>query len=147
MTAYLGGPETEEKVLDRHRRYLDLGDPPAGRMFRVVAPGGEAAGIVGYWERVWRGETVYETGWHIVPEFQGRGIATAAVACVIAEARAQRAHDFIHAFPSVENAASNAIPRKLGSEFAGECDFEYPPGHIMRCNDWQLTLTAQPHQA
>jgi hypothetical protein len=22
----------------------------------------------------------------------------------------------------------------------GACDFEYPPGHVMRCNDWRFDL-------
>lgn len=150
MMAHLGGPESEPKLLDRHRRYLEMTDPVAGRMFRVVLqPDGEAVGIVGYWQRSWQGEDVYEAGWHVLPEFQGRGIATAAVAAVVAEAAEQRVHGHIHAYPSVANAASNAIPRKLGFELAGEYDFEYPPGHLMRCNDWRLALepTAHRHQS
>ncbi len=47
----------------------------------------------------------------------------------------------LHAFPSVENAPSNAICPKLGFELLGEHDFEYPPGHPMRCNDWRLDLS------
>jgi RimJ/RimL family protein N-acetyltransferase len=85
MTAHLGGPETEDKLLDRHRRYLQRGDPGAGQMFAIVLAGGQRAGIIGYWERTWHDELVYETGWNIAPTFQGRGIATAA-------ARAIRAH-------------------------------------------------------
>ncbi len=144
MWRYLGGPETEEKVLDRHRRYL----AGAGNMFRVELAG-EPVGIVGYWEREWQGDDVYETGWHVLPEFQGRGIATAAVSAVIAEAAAQGKHQHVHAYPSVANAASNAIPRKLGFELVGAYDFEYPPGHMMRCNDWRLALqpSAHPHQS
>ncbi len=142
MTEHLGGPESDEKLLDRHRRYLEMRDPAAGRMFRVaLLPEGEPVGIVGYWQRVWQDVDVYETGWQVLPEFQGRGIATAAVAAVVAEAREQRTRSHIHAYPSVANAASNAIPRKLGFELAGEYDFEYPPGHIMRCDDWQLALS------
>jgi RimJ/RimL family protein N-acetyltransferase len=141
MTEHLGGPESDQKLLDRHRRYLELRDPAAGRMFRVaLLPDGQPVGIVGYWQRVWLDVEVYETGWQVLPEFQGRGIATAAVAAVVAEASEQRTHSHIHAYPSVANAASNAIPRKLGFELAGEYDFEYPPGHIMRCNDWRLAL-------
>ena len=141
MTEHLGGPEPEEKLLDRHRRYLALGDPRAGRMFRVaLLPDGEPAGIVGYWQRVWQDAEVYETGWQVLPEFQGRGIATSAVAAVVAEAREQWTCRHVHAYPSVANAASNAIPRKLGFALAGEYEFEYPPGHIMRCNDWRLAI-------
>jgi hypothetical protein len=42
----------------------------------------------------------------------------------------------------VENAPSNAICRKLGFELLEACDFEFPPGHHMRCNDWRLDLQA-----
>jgi RimJ/RimL family protein N-acetyltransferase len=47
---------------------------------------------------------------------------------------------FMHAYPSVENAPSNAICRKLGFTLLGEHEFEYPPGQFMRCNDWRLDL-------
>jgi hypothetical protein len=46
----------------------------------------------------------------------------------------------MHAFPAVGNGPSNAICRKLDFELRGECDFEYPPGHWMRCNDWRFAL-------
>jgi RimJ/RimL family protein N-acetyltransferase len=42
----------------------------------------------------------------------------------------------------VDNAASNALCRKLGFVLVGETDVEYPPGHMMRCNDWRIDLTA-----
>jgi RimJ/RimL family protein N-acetyltransferase len=76
MTAHLGGPESEEKLADRHRRYVGLS---VGRMYRVVlAEGEETAGSIGFWEREWRGGTVWETGWAVLPEFQGRGLAARA---------------------------------------------------------------------
>jgi len=72
-TRYLGGPESEQKLLDRHRRYVEGND-----MFRVVLlPGREVVGSTGYWPKAWLGEDVYETGWGVRPEYQGRGIATA----------------------------------------------------------------------
>ena len=49
----------------------------------------------------------------------------------------------VHAFPSVDNAASNAVCRKLGFEFLGAFDFEYPPGNPLRCNDWRLELRSR----
>jgi hypothetical protein len=42
MTAHLGGPETEDKLLDRNRRYLQRDDPGAGQMFAVVSSAGLA---------------------------------------------------------------------------------------------------------
>lgn len=139
MTEHLGGPETEARVVSRHGRYLAMGDPGAGGMFRItLLPDGVAAGSIGYWEREWLGETVYEMGWGVLPGFQGRGIATAAAVATVAIAQAQRTHRAIHAYPSVEHAASNAICRKAGFTLLGPIEFEYPKGHVMRCNDWRL---------
>lgn len=139
--AHLGGPETEEKVLERHARYLDVGPPGTGRMFTVrLLPEGTTVGTIGYWEREWQGATVYETGWNVLPEFQGRGIASAAARAVVDVARAERRHPRIHAYPSVDNHASNAICRKAGFTFVAEREFEYPKGSFMRCNDWRHDL-------
>ena len=140
MKAHLGGPETDDKLLDRHRRYLQVDDPGAGLMFAVVLPDGQRVGIIGYWERTWQHKLVYETGWSVMPAFHGRGIATAAARAVAARARAQHRHEQLHAFPAADHPASNAVCRKAGFTLRGETDFEYPPGTIMRCNDWQLDL-------
>jgi RimJ/RimL family protein N-acetyltransferase len=141
MTEHLGGPETLEQITERHERYRAIGDTGEGRMFVIVAgPAAEAVGSVGYWEREWRGESVWEIGWSVLPLFQGRGLATAGVAAAIEAARAERKHRSIHAFPSVENPPSNAVCRKVGFTLRGEAPFEYPPGRCMRCNDWSLDL-------
>ena len=142
MTEHLGGPETPEKIRERHQRYL-LGDMGKGCMVViVVGPERAAAGSVGYWEREWQGRQVWETGWSVLPEFQGQGIATKATSMVVERARAAGKHRFMHAFPSVDNRPSNAICRKVGFTFQEEVEFEYPRGHFMRCNDWRLDLFA-----
>ncbi|GAA4153943.1 GNAT family N-acetyltransferase [Phytohabitans flavus] len=137
MREHVGGPETDEEVVARHQRYLALED---GRMFRIELASGEAAGSVAFWSRLWHGEPVYESGWNVLPEFQGRGVATAAVRAVIAAAQGDARHRWLHAFPSVANAASNAVCRKAGFALMGETDFEYPPGQFMRSNDWRYDL-------
>ncbi|WP_328583117.1 GNAT family N-acetyltransferase [Streptomyces sp. NBC_00370] len=149
LMAHLGGPETDEQVLKRHRRYVELSADRTGkgRMFRVVLlPGdGEAeqpVGTVGFWEQTWNGEAVYESGWGVLTAYHGRGIAPAATTAVVHEARTAGKHRFLHAFPSVDNAPSNAVCRKAGFTLRGEVDFEYPVGHPMRCNNWRLDLTA-----
>ena len=146
MTEHLGGPEPPEKIVERQGRYERMTDPATGRMFKIVdAESGEGVGSVGYWERPEGDDTVYETGWSVLPEFQGRGIATTATAQCIERARAERKHQFLHAYPSVENHASNAICRKLGFELVGVDEYEYPKnsGNIMRCNDFRLDLFAE----
>jgi RimJ/RimL family protein N-acetyltransferase len=140
MMQHLGGPESPEQIASRHRRYVEM-EPSFGRVFKIVdRDAGEAMGSVLYWEREWRDRTVWEIGWSVLPEFQGRGVAAAGTGEAIDAARADGRHRFVHAFPSVENAPSNAICRRLGFTLLEAIDFEYPKGHPMRCNDWQLDL-------
>ena len=142
ITEHLGGPETPEKLRERQARYENLQD--GERMFKIVdSASGEAVGSVGYWPRTWRNLEVFEIGWSVLPGFQGRGIAASAAAQAIALARDERTRRFVHAFPSVNHAASNAVCRKLGFTLVEECDFEYPPGNTMRSNDWRLDLFEQ----
>jgi RimJ/RimL family protein N-acetyltransferase len=139
MTEHLGGPESREKLVERQTRYAQ----PDSKQFKIVdEASGEGIGWVGYWEREWRGERVYEIGWSVIPAFQGRGIAGSATDQVIAIARSERKRRFVHAYPSVDNAPSNAICRKLGFTLFGSCEFEYPPGRQIRCNDWRRDLFA-----
>jgi RimJ/RimL family protein N-acetyltransferase len=143
MTKYLGGPESDEKLAERQIKFERLAHSGTGHMFKVIDQAtGTAVGSVGYWDKTWHGGEVYETGWFAIPEFQGRGIATAATALAIDSARSEGNHRFMHAFPSVENAPSNAICRKLGFRLVEEQEFEYPPGTFMHCNDWRLDLLA-----
>jgi RimJ/RimL family protein N-acetyltransferase len=140
MTKHLGGPESEEKLVERQRRFERLPEAGTGRMFKIVddatamssarwgtgdgvARRGDlrdrldgASGVPGPWDRGGRDELA------------------------IAAARADGGCSWVHAFPSVENEPSNAICRKLGFTLVEEIEFEYPPGSLMRCNDWRLEL-------
>jgi len=139
MMEHLGGPESIEQILKRHQRYLQIGDK--GCMFSIIPfPEAKAAGSVGYWQKVQNDEFVYEIGWSVLPSFQGKGIASHAVMALIEKIKAERKYKYIHAFPSITNPASNAICRKLGFNLISECEFEYPPGSFMQCNDWCLEL-------
>ena len=143
MTEELGGRESPEKIVERQERYELQSGPGEGQMFKIVeAATGERVGSVGYWERESSEGHVYETGWSVLPAFQGRGVATSAAAQVIERARAERKHRFLFAYPSVDNAPSNAICRKLGFTLIDVSEYEYPKdsGNIMRCNDWRLDL-------
>jgi RimJ/RimL family protein N-acetyltransferase len=143
MTKHLGGPESSQKIIERQARYERMKDGDKGRVFKVVKePDGETVGWVGYWDKTWRDETIYEVGWSVLPAHQGRGIASMATAQAIARARSDGKHRFLHAFPSVDNLPSNAICRKLGFTFVEKREFEYPPGRFMQCNDWRLDLLA-----
>ena len=144
MTEHLGGPETAEKIDERHGRYL-RGEAGNVEMFKVVDEEGTPVGSVGYWERESHEGQVYETGWMVLPEFQGRGIATVATAQIIELVRGLRKHRYLYAYPSVDNQPSNAICRKLGFELVDTEEFEYPKGsgNILTCNDWRLDLHAE----
>ena len=143
VRAHTGGPETDEQVLARHERYLRGPGPRSGHMFTVALPDGTKVGSVGYWAREWHGAPVYEMGWAVLPAYQGRGLASAAVRALIAEAAAHGDRRFAHAYPSVDHPASNAVCRKAGFTLLGETEFEYPPGHLMRSNDWRIDLTGE----
>jgi RimJ/RimL family protein N-acetyltransferase len=141
MTEHLGGPESPSQIVDRHARYQRLRDS-RGRMFKIVdEASGQGVGSVGYWDRSWHNEQVYEIGWSVLTEFQGRGLAAQATELAIALAKSEQRHRFMHAFPSVDNPPSNAICRKLGFTLLREEDIEYPKGSFMRCNDWRLDLS------
>lgn len=143
VRAHTGGPETDEQVVARHERYLRGPGPRGGHMFTVGLPDGTKVGSVGYWEREWRGEPVYEMGWAVLPAYQGRGLASAAVRALVAEAAAHGDRRHAHAYPSVDHPASNAVCRKAGFTLLGQTEFEYPPGHLMRSNDWRVELTGK----
>lgn len=146
MTEHLFGPESPEKIAERHQKYLELPGTGTGEMFTIVEASTAArVGSIGYWDRESHEGEVYETGWAVLPEFQGRGIASTATAHLVELLRAARKRQYLYAYPSVDNAPSNAICRKLGFELTGATEYEYPKdsGNIMRCNDWRLDLFAE----
>jgi RimJ/RimL family protein N-acetyltransferase len=140
MMTHLGGPETEEKLLVRHQRYLDIA-ATTGRVF-VITVGEEraAAGWVGYWETTWHGEPAWETGWSVLPAFQGHGVATRGAALALDAAAAEHRYPFIYAFPAVANGPSNGVCARLGFERLGSESLEYPPGTWMECAIWRRAL-------
>ncbi|MFE7594515.1 GNAT family N-acetyltransferase, partial [Kitasatospora sp. NPDC057512] len=113
MKKHVGGPESEERLLVRHRRYLDFVPSGLGCMYRIVLlPEGEAVGTVGYGTRTWKGRTVHEMGWNVLPGFQGRGIAAAATRAAVAAARRAAAHPHLHPIPTVDNPPTHPVCAK-----------------------------------
>ncbi|WP_406049962.1 GNAT family N-acetyltransferase [Streptomyces virginiae] len=100
----------------------------------------ESVGSVGFWEREWQGEPVYEAGWGILPEFQGHGLAVAALTELLAYVSAHGSRDSVHAFPGTDHPASNAVCRRAGFEYLGDVDFEYPPGVPHPSCDWRYRV-------
>ena len=137
MTTFLGGPESEEKLISRHVRYLGYlqDDPVVAWPLRVIVDD-VAVGSVTYW----RTGVGFEIGWAIAPEHQGKGYATTAVLAALGHATGNGNAGRFHACPSVENAASNGVARSVGFTLLRQLDIEYPPGHTMRANEWVLDL-------
>ena len=138
MQAFLGGVESEESILARHRRILDK----PGGMFLIMVDGEpDPVGSVGYWEKDWLDEQVYELGWKVLPGFQGRGLAVGGTIAALGLAAAEGKRRWAHAYPRVDNEPSNAVCRKAGFAMLSEVDFEYPKGNPIRCNDWRFDLS------
>jgi len=141
MTKYLGGTETYQQIQARHNLYLQIAAQKKGQMFTImIQPFQLKVGCVGYWEKVWQNETVYEMGWNVLSEYQGNGIATLAVEKAISILERNSKYRYLHAFPSIHNLASNAVCRKLHFSCIGQCDFEYPLGRWMKSNNWRYNL-------
>ncbi len=142
---HLNGPEAQERLQERHKRFLAMSaDPRAGCMYTItMGPKSVVAGNVGYWETEWDGQKGWEVGWFVLPEFQGKGIATTATK-MLASHVANLSRRFLFAYPSVNNSPSNAICRKLGFTLIGETESEYPPksGSLLHVNIWRLDLQA-----
>jgi RimJ/RimL family protein N-acetyltransferase len=134
MMEHLGGPESPEKIVERHGRYVG-----APGVFKIVVDG-VSAGWVGFWEHEWQGEQIYEIGWSVLPGFQGRGVASEGTRLALEQARASDGPRVVHAFPVPDNGPSNAICRKLGFTLLGEVPFEFPKGCWGSSNDWVYQL-------
>lgn len=123
LTRYLGGPETDDALEQRHAEYLSSGE--AVSMFRVVV-GGETAGCAGWWEQEHHGEPAYEVGCVVLPEWQRRGVASAALDEVVRRAREAGMGRPIVGYANVENEASAHLCRRAG--FTSEGTGVFPAG-------------------
>ena len=140
MMRHIGGPRPEADVRAAHQRRLALMGQGEARMYKIVAENSaETLGTIGIWKIDWLGPQAYEMGWFVLPEHQGQGVATAAAQLLITEARSDPEVHYIHAYPTVTNAASNAIARKIGMDNQGEFDNEGFAG-VLRCHDWQIDV-------
>lgn len=141
MTTFLNGPETDEQVQERQERYLRLAESGEARIFVILAAD-QPVGSIAYWQMDWHDEPAFESGWFIVPEAQGRGIASRALSLVIDDARAHRGERrMLTACPAVENLASNGVCRRNGFTLHGTFTAPFRGAELVH-NDWALDLTA-----
>jgi RimJ/RimL family protein N-acetyltransferase len=146
MMAHLGGAWPKERIPDKLRRDVEKVESDRAWVFKIIPDDTDAsaAGTVCLWENSWRGESISEIGWMILPGFQGQGLGTKAVRAILDKALSKkRWGESIHAFPSISNAPSNTICRKMGFSLVEECNLEYA-GQMLRCNHWRLDLKPQP---
>ncbi|MEJ2757697.1 MAG: GNAT family N-acetyltransferase [Anaerolineales bacterium] len=140
MMRYIGGARPEEDVRATHKRRLKLMEKGEAHMFKAVAGNSnEVLGMIGIWKIDWKEPYAYEMGWMVLPEHQGKGVATEAALNILSQARSNPNIRTVYAFPAINNAASNAIARKIGMHNQGEFDNEGFAG-ILRCNDWRIDL-------
>jgi RimJ/RimL family protein N-acetyltransferase len=132
----LGGPHPIESIPATHARRLKVVE--AGDIWLVIEPEpGVAAGTIGVWPTTEDGVDMFEVGWTVLPRFQRQGIATRALALLIARCRAEPRIESVHAFPGVTNAPSNALCRHAGFSFVEELEVLYRD-RPLKVNHWEL---------
>lgn len=118
MNEHLGGPEPDDVLIERHHRYLRLWEQGSARMF-VIVDDGSAVGGIGWWDITWRDAPMYETGWFVVPEAQGRGVAASALASTIDDVTRHGDGRPLAAFPATSNVPSNRLCERAGFQLRG----------------------------
>ena len=140
MTAELGGPQAREDMAGKVAR--DVQQAADGTAWiKMIIPDGNAPGViagsVALWSHEDGGTPLSEIGWMVLPEFQGRGIATTAVRMLLGLAREQNRWGLVHAFPAVTNGPSNGVCRSVGFRFVGEQETTFA-GRSFRTNHWVI---------
>lgn len=134
MWAQLGGV-VEQDMAAKLRR--DVASVEADRhwVLVIVTDDGTDAGTVALWDHEWEGQTIDEIGWMVLPEHQGRGLASAGVAEALKRGDEVGRWRTLHAFPAVTNAPSNALCRKHGFALRGFVEYAYR-GQTLGVNHW-----------
>lgn len=158
MMAELGGPLPREGIEAKVRRdvetvaadlgwvkmiVLDEGDGAGDADGAHEAESGEGArgavtGQVVLWSHEEDGadEPISETGWMVLPQFQGRGLAKRAERELLRLARDDGRWGLVHAFPGASNGPSNGICRSLGFRLVETRDVTAFGDRILRANHW-----------
>ena len=139
MMSELGGPLPADGMEAKLREIVQ-GVEDGTVWYSVIVPDEDpsaGAGTVCIWTSEAEGEPQSEIGWMVLPEYQGRGLATEATRAILQRAREEGKWGAIHAHPGVTNAASNAICRKLGFRKVGEREVEFR-SRPLRTNHWVL---------
>jgi RimJ/RimL family protein N-acetyltransferase len=141
MMADLGGPQDREWIPEKVRRDIRLVEEE-GAWIKMIVPDESrpelVAGSVTLWSHEEDGARISETGWMVLPEFQGRGIARQAERMLLELAREEADRwGLVHAYPAVTNGPSNGVCRSLGFRPVGEQEIDVR-GAMTRCNHWVI---------
>ena len=134
MWAELGGVVEQDMTAKLER---DVASVETDRhwVLVIVIGDGVTAGTVSLWDHEWQRDTIDEIGWMVLPEHQGRGLASAGVAEALRRADEAARWQLLHAFPATTNAPSNALCRKHGFALRGPLEYTYR-GRSLRVNHW-----------
>jgi RimJ/RimL family protein N-acetyltransferase len=133
-----GAPDRARAVHGERLAGIERGD-----LYRTVIPDGGTApvALVAIWRTEWRGETIHEFGIMVRPEAHRQGLGLAASRQIIAEFRAARPAEAVHAFTAIGNEAADGGARRLVFVPDGEYDMDYA-GEPLRCRHWVLAPSA-----
>jgi RimJ/RimL family protein N-acetyltransferase len=134
MWTELGGV-VEQDMAAKLERDVALVEADRQWVLVIVTADGTPAGTVSLWAHEWEGELVDEIGWMVLPEHQGRGLASVAVTEALRRADAAARWQVLHAFPATTNGPSNALCRKHGFALRGPIDLSYRE-RSLRVNHW-----------
>ena len=140
MTVHLGGPESPEKVRDRHERYQRHWLEGTAWMFTARVDD-EPVGLVGYWNTDPRGPgrvRVRVRDPARVPGSRSRGGRDAGLPGPRRTARDARRR--LRLPEGDQRTHPTRCAERLGFVLEGEQDFEYPKGHPIRANAWRYAL-------
>ncbi len=137
VMADLGGPWTPDAIDGIHQRRLTA--VAGGGWWETIRPDpdGPPVGAIGIWSASWEEAPISEVGWMILPEHQGHGYATRALAILLDRVRADGRWGPVHAFPGVTNVPSNALCKRAGFRLLGPADVDYGD-RVLHCNHWVL---------
>ena len=146
MMAELGGPLPREGIEAKVRRDAEAAAADHSWILMIVPDDARpdvVAGSVVLWMSGTDSAPTAEIGWMVLPEFQGRGLAKAAVAALLRRARDDGRWGVVHAYPGVTNAASNGICRSLGFALLGQEDVTFAD-RTLRTNHWAIDPRTVP---
>ena len=136
----LGGASDPDDVRKVHPRRVELAASGGFYFVIVPEPSSPPVGTIGIWDTSFRGSPIHEVGWMVLPEFQGRGIASEALGLLIARARSDSRFERIHAFPGVANVPSNALCRRFGFTHTEKTEVRFRE-RPLRINHWELHVS------